>query len=278
MRADAPPRQGEAIEIDGVDTSMPLDLETLFGLRGRRAVVIGGTSGLGAAVCHGLAAAGAEVIVAGRDQARGRQVVDSCRASGPQAHLERVDVSDPGSIAALYDRVTEGYGPVDILVNSAGVFLRDAALDATAEDGARSLAVNVTGTFAACQLFGRGMLQRGYGRIVNFASTDGMVGVPGQAAYCASKGAVVQLTRTLGAEWIGQGVCVNAVGPCDFATPMIRGALDEPEYRAWILEAIPAGRVGRPGEIVGAVLYLASPAAAMVAGHILMVDGGRTAI
>jgi len=278
VSAVPPGSRVEAGVIDAIDTSTPLDLESLFGLRGRRAVVIGGTSGLGAAVSRGLAAAGAEVIVAGRDEDRGRAVADACAATGRPAYHERVDISDTDSIAGLRDRVDERHGPVDILVNSAGIFLRDAAVDASAEDWAQTFAVNVTGTFTACQLFGRAMLERGYGRIVNFASTDGVVGVPGQAAYCASKGAVVQLTRTLGAEWIRRGVCVNAVGPCDFATPMIADALDEATYREWILEAIPAGRVGRPSEIVGAAVYLASPAAAMVAGHVLMVDGGRTAI
>jgi NAD(P)-dependent dehydrogenase (short-subunit alcohol dehydrogenase family) len=169
-------------------------------------------------------------------------------------------------------------GPVDILVNAAGIFERDTGERTTQESWDRVLFLNTTVTFVLCQAIGRHMIERGSGKIVNFASTDGMVGVPEQSAYCASKGAVVQLTRTLGAEWITHGVNVNAVGPCDFDTPMIAEALDEPEYRAWILEAIPAGRVGRPDEIVGAVLYLASPASDMVVGHTLMVDGGRVAI
>lgn len=258
--------------------SSAVDLASLFGLTGQRAVVIGATSGLGAAVSRGLAAAGAEVIVAGRNEERGRAVAQACSDTGPRAHYVPVDVRRAESIQALHDTVSDRHGEVDILVNSAGIFLRAAAVDVTAEQWAETFAVNVSGTFGACQIFGRAMLRRGRGRIVNFASTDGIVGVPGQAAYCASKGAVVQLTRTLGAEWIGQGVCVNAVGPCDFATPMIADALNEPDYADWILGAIPAGRVGVPDEIVGAVLYLASPSASMVAGHTLMVDGGRTVI
>ena len=135
---------------------------------------------------------------------------------------------------------------------------------------------NVTSTYLLCQLFGRPMIERGRGKIINFSSTDGFLGVPEQLAYNVSKGAIVQLTRTLGAEWIRHGVNVNAVAPCDFATPMIAPYLDTQEYRDWILDAIPAGRVGPPEEIVGAVLYLASPASDMVAGHNLLVDGGRT--
>ena len=154
----------------------------------------------------------------------------------------------------------------------------DTGEQTTQESWDRVLFLNTTVTFVLCQAIGRQMIERGGGKIVNFASTDGMVGVPEQSAYCASKGAVVQLTRTLGAEWIKHRVNVNAVGPCDFDTPMIAEALGEPEYRAWILDAIPAGRVGKPDEIVGAVLYLASPASDMVVGHTLMVDGGRIAI
>lgn len=140
------------------------------------------------------------------------------------------------------------------------------------------LRTNVTSTFVLCQRFGRAMIERGRGKVVNFSSTDGFLGVPEQLAYNVSKGAIVQLTRTLGAEWIRHGVNVNAVAPCDFATPMIAPFLDQPEYREWITEAIPAGRVGQPDEIVGAVLFLASPASDMVAGHNLLVDGGRTVI
>src|SRR5690606_26617144 len=116
----------------------------------------------------------------------------------------------------------------------------------------------------------RSMIEAGSGKIINIASTDGMVGVPDQVAYCTSKGAVVQMTRTLGIEWIKHGVNVNAVGPCDVDTPMIAEALGEDDYREWILEAIPAGRVARPEEISGAILYLASPASDMVVGHHLM--------
>ena len=258
--------------------SDPTNLDRHFGLDGQVALVVGATSGLGAAVAAGLAEAGAEVVVAGRDRGRGEAVVSSVLDAGGAASFEPVDVADPESLIALHARLRDRFPRVDVLVNSAGIFLRGKAEEATLDDWQATFAVNVTGTFLACQLFGRDMLERGYGRIVNFGSTDGMVGVPDQVAYCASKGAVVQITRTLGAEWVARGVNVNAVGPCDFATPMIADALDEPEYHDWILDAIPAGRVGQPPEIVGAVLFLASPAAAMVAGHTLMVDGGRIAI
>ncbi len=253
-------------------------LDSLFGLDGSTAVVTGGTSGLGAASAVALARAGATVIVSGRDRERGDSVVAEIVAAGASAELELADVADPEAAIGLADRVLERHGPVDILVNAAGVFARGDAVDLSLEDWERLARTNVTSTFLLCQRFGRAMIERGRGKIVNFSSTDGFLGVPEQLAYNVSKGAIVQLTRTLGAEWIRQGVNVNAVAPCDFATPMIAPFLDQQEYRDWIMDAIPAGRVGQPQEIVGAVLFLASRASDMVAGHNLLVDGGRTVI
>jgi NAD(P)-dependent dehydrogenase (short-subunit alcohol dehydrogenase family) len=253
-------------------------LEELFGLDGATAVVTGGTSGLGAACALALARAGAKVVVSGRDRERGERVVAEIEAAGGSGDLELAELSDADDLAAFADRVLERHDPVDILVNAAGVFDRADAADVTLERWEALLRTNVTSTFLLCQRFGRRMIERGRGKIVNFSSTDGFLGVPEQLAYNVSKGAIVQLTRTLGAEWIRHGVNVNAVAPCDFATPMIAPFLDQQEYRDWIMDAIPAGRVGQPHEIVGAVLFLASPASDMVAGHNLLVDGGRTVI
>jgi NAD(P)-dependent dehydrogenase (short-subunit alcohol dehydrogenase family) len=255
-----------------MDTDTGGYLKSLFGLKGKRALVTGASSGLGAASAAALVAAGADVVVSGRDAERTQAVADAVGGSA-----EVADLLEPRAAEQLASRALEG-GSVDILVNAAGIFERDTGEQISQESWDRVLFLNTTVTFVLCQAIGRQMIERGGGKIVNFASTDGMVGVPEQSAYCASKGAVVQLTRTLGAEWIKHGVNVNAVGPCDFDTPMIAEALGEPEYRAWILDAIPAGRVGKPDEIVGAVLYLASPASDMVVGHTLMVDGGRIAI
>jgi NAD(P)-dependent dehydrogenase (short-subunit alcohol dehydrogenase family) len=253
-------------------------LEELFGLDGATAVVTGGTSGLGAASAVALAGAGAKVIVSGRDRERGQRVIGELEASGGIAELELADLTDAGQLHAFADRVLERHGPVDILVNAAGAFDRGEAAEVTLERWEALVRINVTSTFLLCQRFGRPMIERGRGKIINFSSTDGFLGVPEQLAYNVSKGAIVQLTRTLGAEWIRSGVNVNAVAPCDFATPMLAPFLDQPEYRDWIMEAIPAGRVGQPQEIVGAVLFLASRASDMVAGHNLLVDGGRTVI
>jgi NAD(P)-dependent dehydrogenase (short-subunit alcohol dehydrogenase family) len=253
-------------------------LDELFGLEGRTAVVTGATSGLGAACALALSRAGAHIVAAGRNRERGEQVVRGITDAGGTAELELADVADSQQAAQLADRVLTRHERVDILVNAAGVFARDEAVDTALEDWHRLMATNVTSTFLLCQRFGRPMLERGYGKIVNFSSTDGFLGVPEQVAYNTSKGAIVQLTRTLGAEWIRHGVNVNAVAPCDFATPMIAPFLETQEYRDWILDAIPAGRVGQPDEVVGAVLFLCSRASNMVVGHNLLVDGGRTVI
>ena len=258
---------------------MPDDyLSRMFGLSGRRAVVTGATSGLGAAMASALAGAGAEVVVGGRDEARAEQVVAAIREQGGSASAVLGDLGTPAGAERFAGAVQQDGAQVDILVNSAGLFERGEGEATPLEMWDRALAINATATFVLCREIGRGMIARGRGKIINVGSTDGIIGVPDQVAYCASKGAVVQLTKTLGAEWIKHGVNVNAIGPCDFDTPMIAGALDDPEYADWIVQAIPAGRIGQARELAGAAIYLASGASDMVAGHMLMVDGGRTII
>ena len=253
-------------------------LSELFGLAGKRAVVTGATSGLGAAMAAALARAGADVVVGGRDAERADAVVAGIREQGGAASALLGDLGDADGVERFAADAQASGAPVDILLNCAGLFERAPGEATPLEMWERALAVNATATFLLCRAFGRGMIERGRGKIINIGSTDGIVGVPDQVAYCASKGAVVQITKTLGAEWIKHGVNVNAIGPCDFDTPMIAGALDDPEYADWIVQAIPAGRIGQPQELAGAVLYLASAASDMVAGHMLMVDGGRTII
>lgn len=253
-------------------------LSGMFGLSGRRAVVTGATSGLGAAMASALAGAGADVVVGGRDAARAERVVAAIREQGGSASAVLADLGTPAGVERFAGAVQQDGAPVDILVNSAGLFERAGGEATPLEMWERALAINATATFLLCREVGRGMIARGRGKIINVGSTDGIIGVPDQVAYCASKGAVVQLTKTLGAEWIKHGVNVNAVGPCDFDTPMIAAALDDSEYADWIVQAIPAGRIGQPHELAGAVIYLASDASNMVAGHMLMVDGGRTII
>ena len=225
-----------------------------------------------------LAGAGAEVVVGGRDAARAERVVAAIREQGGSASAVLGDLGTPAGVERFAEALQQDGAPVDILLNSAGLFERAEGEATPLEMWDRALALNATATFLLCREIGRGMIARGRGKIINVGSTDGIIGVPDQVAYCASKGAVVQLTKTLGAEWIKHGVNVNAIGPCDFDTPMIAGALDDPEYADWIVQAIPAGRIGQARELAGAAIYLASDASDMVAGHMLMVDGGRTII
>ncbi|MBI5967804.1 MAG: SDR family oxidoreductase [Deltaproteobacteria bacterium] len=255
-----------------------MDYKTMFSLKGKKAVVTGGTSGMGAAVAEGLAAFGGRVAVTGRNRERGQTVVNRIRQSGGEADFFSVEVTDPKSVEKMVEAVKDLYGRIDILVNAAGVFRVGPCESLSDEQWDEVIKTNLYGTFYPCRAVGRIMIEQKYGKIINFSSTDAYLGVQNQCAYCASKGAVNQLTRVLAVDWIKHGINVNAIGPCDFATPMIEPFLKTEEYRNWILSALPVGKVGQPPEIVGAAIYLASEASNMVVGHTLMVDGGRTVI
>ena len=253
-------------------------LESLFGQRGRTAVVTGATSGLGTAVACALGRVGAHVVVVGRDAERGRDVVAKIEAEGGSAELELVDVCDEAEVVALAERVRARRSSVDVLVNAAGIYAQHRAEELSLADWERIFRVNVTGTFLTCREFGRQMLEQGSGRIVNFGSTDGVIGVPEQVAYCVSKAAVTQLTRSLAVEWARRGVLVNCIAPGEFATAMTESLHATPGFARYVDDAIPSGRVGEPSELVSAVLMLVAPSTTLIVGHTLLVDGGRTAI
>jgi NAD(P)-dependent dehydrogenase (short-subunit alcohol dehydrogenase family) len=208
--------------------------------------------------------------------------VDVQAAQRVAAHLDRAtpiacDVTDPDAVDAACDAVVRELGRLDVLVNNAGVGTNHDATDATEEEWDELLDVNLKGLFFSCQAAGRHMVERGYGRIVNMSSQAGSVGIRRHAAYCASKGGVEQLTRVLALEWAPHGVTVNAVAPTFVRTPGTAERLDQPEFLADVLSRIPAGRVGTTTDVAAAVIYLASPAAALVNGAVLAVDGGWTA-
>ena len=241
------------------------------------AVVTGGAGGLGAAIARGLAEAGAAVAVADRDAAGARTLAAELTAAGRRALGIAVDVSDAAGVDAMARDAEAALGPVDILVNCAGITHRQPAVDFPRAQWDRVLAVNLTGVFLPTQALGRGMVARRRGAVVNIASIAGEIGLPGTVAYAASKGGVVMLTRALAVEWAPHGVRVNAIAPSWFSTNIGDLVHREPDYFERAMRRVPLGRMGKPDELVGAALYLASDASAMVTGHVLAVDGGTLA-
>jgi NAD(P)-dependent dehydrogenase (short-subunit alcohol dehydrogenase family) len=248
----------------------------LFSLEDRTAVVTGAASGLGRAIAVGLAQAGASVVAADLTGSALADVVDEI--GGNRAVAVAADVTRRDEVEAMVREVVARTGRVDVLVNSAGIGARGAADEYPADLWERVLAVNLTGTFTCCQVAGQHMLRAGSGSIVNIASIGGLVGWAGSLGYQASKGGVVQLTRTLAVEWAHRGVRVNAIAPCTFETAVVARQREvEPDLYPAMLARIPLGRFGQPGENVGPALFLASDAATMVTGHILTDNGGDTA-
>lgn len=248
-----------------------------FDLSGKRAVVIGGTSGLGKAIALGLAGAHAQVVAASRRQEEVNATADEVESMGRRTLRLQVDVRSRDSIQDLHHAVLFALGPIDILVNAAGITLRQPTLECSEECWSSILDVNLTGTLRACQIFGKPMLERGSGAIVNIASLATFVAFRDVAAYGASKAAVGALTRSLAVEWAQRGVRVNAIAPGIFPTSLneelVRGTARGKE----LLQRTPMARYGRAEEVAGAAIFLASDAASFVNGAILAVDGGYLA-
>jgi len=248
-----------------------------FDLQGQVAVVTGASKGIGYGLARALAHAGARVAVAARDMDALQGLADEIRAEGGEALPVYLDVRDVSQIREVMQGVKDHFGQLDILVNNAGLGANHAAVDVTEDDWDTMMDVNLKGLFFCAQAAGRIMLERGYGRIINMSSQASVVGIRDHAVYCASKGGVNQLTRVLALEWSARGVTVNAVGPTFIYTPGTAERLDNPDYLQGVLARLPIGHVGTITDVAGAVIYLASPAAAMVTGTILLVDGAWTA-
>lgn len=243
-------------------------------LEGRTAVVIGGTSGIGLAISLGLAQAGADVVASARRVEQVEETAAQIEALGRRTLRVPSDVSERSTLEALCASTLETFGKVDILVNCAGKIKRAPTLTFPEDQWQDILDTNLTGTLRACQIFGKPMLDRGYGRIVNIASLNTFVSLNEVAAYAASKAAVASLTRSLAVEWSRHGVNVNAVAPGVFRTALNAELLDSTPRGKELLMRTPMGRFGRTEENVGAVVFLASEAASFVTGQTMAVDGG----
>ena len=244
----------------------------LFSLKGKVALFTGGSRGLGKAMAVGLAKAGADVAVVGRKA--DQDVIDQISAQGVRGKFYEYDLANVDGIAALVGEVKKDFGHIDILVNNAGVQSRHKAVDFPKSDWDFVLNVNLNAVFFLCQEVGRLMLAQGKGKIINIASLLSFQGGLTVPAYAASKGAVAQFTKSLSNEWASQGVNVNCIAPGYMATEMNTALIADATRSRQIMDRIPAGRWGKPEDMVGAVVYLASDASDYVNGSTITVDGG----
>lgn len=246
----------------------------ILDLHGRVAVVIGGTSGLGRAIALGLAEAGADVVPSGRREEMAREVSQEVERLGRRSLCCTVDVGQRASIDRLRDKVVNTLGGVDILVNAAGRTSRIPTLQLAEEEWSSILDTNLTGILRACQSFFPVLRESGRGRIINIASLTSFRAFHEVAAYSASKAGVLSLTQSLGCEWARYGVNVNAIAPGVFRTDLNAQLLDGTERGRELKMRTPMGRFGKPEELVGAAILLASDASSFITGHVLVVDGG----
>jgi NAD(P)-dependent dehydrogenase (short-subunit alcohol dehydrogenase family) len=248
--------------------------KTGLSLKGKTAVVIGGTSGIGKALALGLAYAGADVVPSSRRTEQVDAAASEVEAIGVRSLRVTSDVASRSTLEALLSQSISAFGKVDILINCAGKTKRAPTLDFPEEAWDDIIDTNLTGTLRGCQVFGRHMIERGYGRIINIASLSTFVALNEVAAYSASKAAVASLTKSLAVEWSKLGVNVNAIAPGVFRTPLNTALLDGTERGKEFKMRTPMGRFGQVEELAGAAIYLASDAASFVTGQVLVVDGG----
>jgi len=260
------------------DRVLPDHLPTVrFDLTGQVALVTGAARGLGNAIALALAEAGADLVLGLRDLASGTLLAERIRALGRRALPVQMDITRRGEIAAAVAEAIAHFGRIDILVNNAGIGPPAPAIDVTEADFDDTLNVNLKGTFFVSQEVGRHMIQNRHGKIVMLSSQAGFVGLPTESVYCMTKAAIAHLTKCLAVEWGPHQVNVNAVAPTFIRTPGTVKWLENEAFRSDLLSKIPLGRVGDPKDVCGAVVFLASPAAALINGATLLIDGGFTA-
>ena len=250
----------------------------VFNLSGRTALVTGSSRGLGRAMAEGLARAGAAIVVNGTDPGRVAQAVEEMRAQGLDAHGAAFDVTDePAITAAFADFDARGLA-IDILVNNAGIQFRKPMVELDTADWRRVIETNLTSAFVIGREAARRMIARGRGKIINIGSLTSELARATVAPYTVSKGGIKMLTRAMAAEWAAHGIQANAIGPGYMLTDMNQALIDNPQFDAWVKGRTPARRWGRPDELIGTAIYLASPASDYVNGQIIYVDGGMLAV
>ena len=245
----------------------------LFSLTGRRALITGSSQGIGFALAKGLAQAGAQIVLNGRDEAK--LAAAATQIEGAQTLA--FDATDHEGVRSAVDGFEATHGPIDILINNAGMQHRTPLEDFPADAFERLLQTNIASVFHVGQAVARQMIKRGAGKIINIASVQTALARPGIAPYTATKGAVANLTKGMATDWARFGLQCNAIAPGYFDTPLNAALVADPEFSAWLEKRTPAGRWGQVEELVGAAVFLSSAASSFVNGHTLFVDGGITA-
>jgi gluconate 5-dehydrogenase len=249
----------------------------IFDLSGRTALVTGATSGIGLALARGLAQSGARVVINGRDAGKIERTVSMLRGEGLEAHGSLFDCTLEAEIVPEIGRIEREIGPIDILINNAGIQRRAPLLEMNPAVWDEVIRTNLTGVFLVAQAVAKGMVARRHGKIINICSLASEVARRTIAPYVAAKGAVKQLTRAMCVEWAGANIQVNGIGPGYFVTPLNRTLKEDAAFDSWVQSRTPAGRWGDPEELVGAAIFLSSTASNFVNGQVIYVDGGLLA-
>jgi NAD(P)-dependent dehydrogenase (short-subunit alcohol dehydrogenase family) len=245
-------------------------------LSGQVALVTGAAKGIGEGCALALAQAGADVILGLKHKSSGGALVKEIQKIGREVLPVQMDVAKMDEILAAVQAGLDHFNRIDILVNNAGIGASNPAEDVTEQDFDDTLAVNLKGTFFTAQTVGKAMIRQRYGRIINISSQAGFVALPTESVYCMTKAAIAHLTKCLALEWARYNITVNAVAPTFITTPGTKKWLDDPAFHASVRERIPLGRIGEPREVAEPVVFLASPAASLITGETLMIDGGWT--
>lgn len=251
-------------------------LEQLFNLKNKVGIITGASSGIGSAFSQLLGDAGMKIAVVNRAKETGEEFAANLREKGVEAKAFSCDVSKKEQVEAMVNSVEATLGPIDVLVNAAGINIRKKAVEFESQEWDQILDINLKGTFLTCQAVGKKMLERRSGRIVNVSSIAAAIGLYDRVPYCASKGGINQLTKTLAIEWAMSGVTVNAIGPGYVRTPLIVELLDDPGFKETIRNQIPMQRIAETKDLYGILLVLCSDAGSYITGQTIYIDGGWT--